>query len=116
MSIISKEMNMRAGIILRGVIIILFALLTVSCKDEEVDCNAVESQLEQVWRDLQEAALSGNCSQVSTLFKKSFSLLRKGKNCEYVTNLVADEGYATVEEFIDFLEEERDRVLDALDC
>lgn len=109
-------MSMRAGIISRGVMIVLITLFAVSCKDEEVDCSAVESQLEQVWRDLQEAALSGNCSQLTTLFKKSFSLLRKGKNCEYVTNLVADEGYATVEEFIDFLEEERDRVLDALDC
>lgn len=109
-------MNKRVSGFLFGLGIVFFALFTGACKEEEINCASVESQLERIWIDLQVAALEGNCAEVSSLFTKSFSLLRKGKNCEYVVNLVADEGYTNVEDYIEYLEEERDRVLDALSC
>ncbi|QOI98112.1 MAG: hypothetical protein HRU69_11730 [Flammeovirgaceae bacterium] len=87
-----------------------------SCKEEEVSCSSIEFQLQNTNRDLLQAAFDEDCEEVSRLFSKMFSLLRQGKNCEYVTNLVADEGYSDVESYIDYLEDERDRILDALSC
>ena len=109
-------------VLVRKTSYILFSLLAISaialesCKDDEINCDAVESQLEQVWRDLQAAAFEGNCSEVNSLFNRSFSLLRKGKNCQYVEDLVVDVGFSDVKSYIDYLEEERHRVLDAIGC
>lgn len=99
-----------------GLAISLLAFFAGACNDEEVDCNSVEVNLEQVLRDLQAAVLYADCSKIAPLFNKSIKLVKQGKNCEYVQNLVADEGYATVEEFVEFLETERDRIIDVLNC
>ncbi|MCK6618295.1 MAG: hypothetical protein L6Q51_11700 [Cyclobacteriaceae bacterium] len=97
-------------------LLVITLLTTAACKEEEVNCSSIEFQLQNANRDLLQAAFDGDCEEVNRLFSKIFSLLREGKNCEYVINLVADEGYSDVQSYIDYLEEERDRIHDALSC
>ncbi len=99
-----------------GLFLILGLCVSVSCKDDEVDCDSIEVQHVTLQGDLLEAVLNGNCAQITKLFAKNISLLRKGKSCEYVTDFVAGTGYSDLESYIDYLEEERDRILDVLDC
>jgi hypothetical protein len=115
-----KEMSSKFAnlclVALRLVVVAGLLLLPASCDKDELSCAEIEAQLDRALRDLQVAVLSADCPKIAPLFNRSIKLVRQGKNCEYVQNLVADEGYASVEEFVEFLESERDRVLDALSC
>jgi hypothetical protein len=91
-------------------------LLPASCENEELSCTEIEAQLDQAFSDLTVAVFSADCSKIAPLFNKSIKLVKQGKNCEYVQNLIADEGHASVEEFVEYLESERDRIVDVLNC
>ncbi|MFN3840284.1 MAG: hypothetical protein ACK4RF_06220 [Cyclobacteriaceae bacterium] len=97
-------------------LLIPFFIFLSSCKEEELDCDSIEFQIETVEVDLLEAVLTGNCVQIDKLFKKTISLFRTGKNCEYVTNRITSAGYPDVEAYVNYLNEERVRILDTLDC
>jgi hypothetical protein len=98
------------------IVVLAGLLIPASCEEDELSCAEIEVQLDQAFRDLTIAVFNADCPRIAPLFNRSIKLVRQGKNCEYVQNLVADEGYASVDEFIEFLKSERDRVVDALDC
>ncbi len=94
-----------------------FAFTTVSCNDDDkINCDTVEDQLDDLNEDLEDAIDEGDCDEIESIYSKAFSILRKGKNCEYVTELLDVIGYDNVEDFIDELEDERDAILDDLGC
>jgi hypothetical protein len=93
------------------------AFASVSCNDDDkVNCDSIETQLDDLEDDLNDAIDDGDCDEIEKIFKKAISLFRKGKNCDYVKEIVDDAGADDIEEFVDYLEELRDDILADLGC
>ncbi|QOI98113.1 MAG: hypothetical protein HRU69_11735 [Flammeovirgaceae bacterium] len=93
------------------------ALTTISCNDDDkVNCDSIEDQLDVLEGDLENAIDDEDCDEIESTFTKAISLFRKGKNCDYVKEIVDDGGFDDVEDFIDALEDFRDDILLDLGC
>jgi len=100
-----KKIQAVALRVLLSVTVMMFAF---SCDDDESnepnsECASLASQIEAKYEELDE--IGYNCDKMEDIFNDILELLNQGKSCEELKGLAKDEGYDTVEEYIDYLEQ-----------
>ncbi|HEY3405314.1 MAG TPA: hypothetical protein VGK59_18140 [Ohtaekwangia sp.] len=99
---------------LLGVIVLLsLSVVSISCGDDDdgdVNCNKIYSEIGDVTGDL----LSEDCEVVIDAYTELIDLYDKGRDCDAIEEAIEDEGYDSVDEWIEELEGAREDVED--DC
>jgi hypothetical protein len=88
------------------VLIAASAFFIVSCGDDgdNVNCNQLYAEIGVATGGL----LSSDCEDRVAAYNELIILYGKGKNCAEIKEYTQDEGYDSVSEFIEELEENRD--------
>lgn len=101
-------MKTKSRIFLSCLVVLLFL---GSCgKDDEVSCNEIYVKIATKSQDL----ASTDCTVVVATYDKLIDLYEQGKDCKVIADAVADNGYASVDDFLDDFRGLRD--LEAADC
>lgn len=93
-------------ILMKMVCLIMPVLFFLSCgsDDEEpsTNCAALASQLEAKYDELNE--IGYDCTKMQNIFDEMFDILNKGKECQELKDMAEEEGYNSVDEYIEYLE------------
>jgi len=103
-----------------NILLLSIFLITVSCsKNDEVDCTAIENQLEDAFDDYLDANedfvkddSSSNCKKLANATQKLVDQLKRVGSCKDLAEEIEDDFGDDLDELIDQLEEE----IDDLDC
>jgi hypothetical protein len=96
--------------------IIGLVTFSVACNDDDdkVDCEKIEGQIDDLEDDYNDAWEDEDCERIGDLYDELIALVKKGKSCDFVDDMIDDWGADDFDDFIDMLEDERDA--DVNDC
>lgn len=112
----------------RPILLLLLAALPIiffSCDtnsdEEQIDCDAIMEELEDLEADVEEAYAEGDCDEFEEKSEELVDLYKKAAACEDFEDLLEDRGYDSDEadDFIDDFEEWREEAVDncgEVDC
>jgi hypothetical protein len=100
-----------------SVFILAGLFMFVSCGDDDsVDCNQVIIEIGPILEAMVEAETAQDCAGLQSSYADFIDLFRRGKSCSIVQEILADEEYENVEDYIADLEVERDNLLVEWEC
>jgi hypothetical protein len=103
--------------LLFGASIIALATFTVSCgDDDEVNCSKLEEQGFEASLELFEAWSNEDCEGIEAAYQASIKILRKGKSCQFVKDLMEEYEVETIAELEAEFQSQRDFYLDDAGC
>lgn len=103
--------------ILFGLAVISLSFFNLSCGgDDEVDCDAIEEQLDDLEDDYEDAIIGGDCNDIEDVYDEAVSIFKKGKSCDTVKDIMDDYGADDLDELLDEIEDEKDYWLDYWGC
>jgi len=90
----------------------------VSCGDDDdrVDCNTVIIEIGPILEAMVDAEDTQDCEGIQSSYADFIDLLRKGKSCRIIQEILEAEEYDNVEDYIDDLEIVRDNYLADWEC
>jgi hypothetical protein len=95
--------------VLRTVLFFTLIIFSASCGDDDEkpssdskSCAALSDQIEAKYAELDE--IGYNCDKMKPIFNDILKLVNGGKDCDELKALAKDEGFDSVEEYIDYLE------------
>jgi hypothetical protein len=95
--------------VLKAIFFFTLIILAASCSDDEEkpgndsqSCASLSEQIEAKYAELDE--IGYNCDKMKDIADDILKLLNEGKDCDALKALAADEGFSSVEEYIDQLE------------
>ena len=94
----------------------LFMFASCGDDDDSVDCNQVIIEIGPILEAMVEAETAQDCAGLQSSYADFIDLFRRGKSCSIVQEILADEEYENVEDYIADLEVERDNLLVEWEC
>lgn len=103
--------------LLLGASIIALAAFAVSCgDDDEVNCSKLEEQGIEASFDLLNAWSNEDCEGIEAAYEASIKIIRKGKSCQFVKDLMDEYEVNTIAELEAEFASQRDFYLDDAGC
>jgi len=103
-------MRLTSGILSRLTLICAVAVLSFSCGDDDdkVDCNKLYNQFVTQATAYFDALEDEDCEQADEAYQDMKSTLNSGKNCKELIEALEEEGYDSLDEYIEEMDEQHD--------
>jgi hypothetical protein len=100
-------MRLSSGILPRLMLICAVAVLSFSCGDDDddkVDCGKLYNQFVTQATTYFDALMAEDCEEAEKSYQEMKKTLNSGKNCEQLLDALEEEGYDSLEEYIEELD------------